>query len=257
MEKHWIKDQVVIVTGGASGIGQAIAQEAAQHGGWVVIVDINDVAGEKTASQIVEQGGSAIYCHTDVTSRSSIERMILEAEQFGAIKYLANSAGLQTYGTAETTSEQTWDDTLNVNLKSIFLVCQQVIPHIRRNGGGGIVNISSLQGLRCQKNVLAYATSKAATIGLSRSMGVDHAQEGISVNCICPGSIDTPMLRFGASEHGDADEVIKEWGSHHPIGRIGSPREIAKAAMFLWSPDSSFMVGQPLVVDGGLGSIIL
>ena len=254
---NWIKDKVAIVTGGASGIGRAIAEEAARHGGWVVVVDINDAEGKKTVDNIVENGGSAIYAHTDVTSSSSIERMVIEAEQLGPIKYLANSAGLQTYGTAETTSEETWDETLDVNLKSMFLVCQQVIPQIRRNGGGGIVNISSLQGLRCQKNVLAYATSKAAAIGLTRAMGVDYAEEGISVNCICPGSIDTPMLRYGAGEHGDADEVIKKWGRNHPIGRIGTPQEIAKAAMFLWSPDSSFMVGQPMVVDGGLGSIIL
>jgi len=257
MEKHWIRDKVAIVTGGASGIGRAIAFEAAKHGGWVVVVDINDIEGKKTVKNIIDEGGSAIYCHTDVTSGSSIERMVMEAEQFGPIKYLANSAGLQTYGTAETTSEETWDETMDVNLKSMFLVCQQVIPQIRRNRGGGIVNISSVQGLRCQKNVLAYATSKAAAIGLTRSMGVDHAEEGISVNCICPGSIDTPMLRYGAGEHGEVDEVIKEWGRNHPIGRIGTPEEIAKTTIFLWSPDSCFMVGQPVVVDGGLGSVIL
>lgn len=257
MENHWIKDKVAIVTGAASGIGRAIAIEAAKHGAWVVVVDINDAEGKKTVDSIIKKGGSAIYCHTDVTSSSSIERMLVEAEQLGPIKYLANSAGLQTYGTAETTSEETWDETMDVNLKSMFLVCQQVIPQIRRNQGGGIVNISSLQGLRCQKNVLAYATSKGAAIALTRAMGVDYAAEGISVNCICPGSIDTPMLRYGAGEHGDADKVIKEWGRHHPIGRIGSPEEIAWTTMFLWGPDSSFMVGQPLVVDGGLGSIIL
>jgi NAD(P)-dependent dehydrogenase (short-subunit alcohol dehydrogenase family) len=254
---NWIKDKVAIVTGGASGIGRAIAIEAGKLGAWVVVVDINDTEGRKTANTIIENGGSALYCHTDVTSSSSIERMVIEAEQFGPIKYLANSAGLQTYGTAETTSEETWDETMDVNLKSIFLVSQQVIPQIRRNQGGGIVNLSSLQGLRCQKNVLAYATSKAAAIGLTRAMGVDYAQDGISVNCICPGSIDTPMLRYGAGEHGDADEVIREWGKHHPIGRIGTPQEIAKVTLFLWSPESSFMVGQPVVVDGGLGSVIL
>jgi NAD(P)-dependent dehydrogenase (short-subunit alcohol dehydrogenase family) len=254
---NWIKDKVAIVTGGASGIGRAIAIEAGKLGAWVVVVDINDTEGRKTANTIIENGGSALYCHTDVTSSSSIERMVIEAEQFGPIKYLANSAGLQTYGTAETTSEETWDETMDVNLKSIFLVSQQVIPQIRRNQGGGIVNLSSLQGLRCQKNVLAYATSKAAAIGLTRAMGVDYAQDGISVNCICPGSIDTPMLRYGAGEHGDADEVIREWGKHHPIGRIGTPQEIARVTLFLWSPESSFMVGQPVVVDGGLGSVIL
>lgn len=257
MGKHWIEDQVVIVTGGASGIGQAIAIEAASKGAKVVIVDINESAGNETIGNITQEGGQAVFSNSDVTNSKSIEVMVKAAAEMGPIKYLANSAGLQTYGTVETTTEEAWDTTMDVNLKSMFLVSQQVIPQIRINHGGGIVNISSVQGLKSQKNVLAYATSKGAAISLTRSMGIDHAAEGISVNCICPGSIDTPMLRYGAGEHGNADEVIKEWGSHHPIGRIGSPNEIAKTVMFLWSPDSSFMVGQPVVVDGGLGSIIL
>ena len=187
MGNHWIKDQVVIVTGGASGIGQAIAYEAANHGGQVVIVDINETEGNNTSDNIIEKGGSALFCNTDITSISSITKMVDQAVQLGPVKYLANSAGLQTYGNVETTSEETWDATMNVNLKSIFLVSQRVLPHIRNNGGGGIVNISSLQGLRCQKNTMAYATSKGGVIALSRSMGLDYAAEGISVNCICPG----------------------------------------------------------------------
>ena len=257
MKNHWIENKVAIVTGGASGIGEAIAMEAAKQGASVVIVDINRQAGNEVVEKITAVGGSAIYCYTDVTNSASIEKMVNEAQQLGPITYLANSAGLQTYGTVETTSEEVWDLTLDVNLKSMYLVCHQVVPKIRENGKGGVVNISSLQGLRCQKNVVAYATSKAAAIGFTRAMGVDYAAHGISVNCICPGSIDTPMLRFGAGEHGDADQIIEEWGQNHPIGRIGSPEEIAKATIFLWSPDASFMVGQPVVVDGGLGSIIL
>ena len=257
MGKHWIEDQVVIVTGGASGIGQAIAIEAASKGAKVVIVDINESAGTETSRSIIQNGGQAVFSNTDVTDSGKIKVLVETAAKLGPIKYLANSAGLQTYGTVETTTEEAWDSTMDINLKSMFLVSQQIIPQIRNNQGGGIVNISSLQGLKCQKNVLAYATSKGAVIALTRSMGVDHAAEGISVNCICPGSIDTPMLRYGAGKHGNADEVIKDWASHHPVGRIGSPEEIAKTVMFLWSPDSSFMVGQPVVVDGGLGSIIL
>jgi len=253
----WIKNKVAIVTGGASGIGQGIAIEAASNGAMVVIADINDDMGNETVKIIRSAGGSVTYCHTDVTNSVSIEQMIRVANELGPVKYLANSAGLQTYGTAETTTEEVWDATMDVNLKSMYLVSRQVIPQIRQNGGGGIVNISSLQGLSCQKNVLAYATSKGAVIAMSRSMGIDHASEGISVNCICPGSIDTPMLRYGAGKHGDADEVIKQWGAHHPIGRIGTPEEIAKVTLFLWGPDSNFIVGQPIVVDGGLGSVIL
>ena len=257
MNDHWIKDSVAIVTGGASGIGQAIAMEAARCGAKVVIADRDEYRGQQTSQSVQELGGDAFFVPTDVTSTSAIVALVNRARAFGPIKYLANSAGLQSYGTVDTTSEEDWDRTLDVNFKSMFLVIKQVLPEIRRNGGGSIVNISSVQGLRCQKNVLAYASSKGAVIAMTRSMGLDHAAEGISVNCICPGSINTPMLRYGAAQHGDLDEVIKTWATHHPIGRIGTPEEIAKTTLFLWSPDSDFMVGQAVVVDGGLGSIIL
>lgn len=254
---HWIKDKVTIVTGGASGIGQSIAKEAATHGAIVVIADINEEMGKDTAKSIVENGGSAFFCPTDVTNKASIASLITSAKNAGPITYLANSAGLQTYGTAETTTEAVWDKTMDINLKSMYLVIQQVLPEIRASGGGSIVNISSVQALRCQNNVLAYATSKGAVVAMTRSMGLDHAAEGIFINCICPGSVNTPMLRYGAGQHGQVDDVLKEWGSHHPIGRIGTPEEIAKTTMFLWSPDSNFIVGQAIVADGGLGSVIL
>ncbi len=257
MEQDWLRNSVAIITGGASGIGQAIARAAAQAGARVVIADIDDERGLETEAEITQSGGFAKYLRTDVTIGDEIASMVRQSATLGSIKYLANSAGLQTYGTAETTTIEVWDQTLDVNLKSMFLVCREVIPQIRINGGGGIVNISSIQGMRCQKNVLAYATSKGAVIAMTRSMGLDHAAEGISVNCICPGSIDTPLLRYGAAQHGPTEKILQEWGSHHPIGRIGTAEEIAKLAMFLWSPDAKFMVGQAVVADGGLGSIIL
>ena len=257
MSGLWLKDKVAVVTGGASGIGKAIGLQAAAHGARVVIADLNEQKGKVSAEEFGDKGADAIFVKTDVTNITEIRKMVDKAQELGPIHYLANSAGLQTYGTAETTSEELWDKTMDVNLKSMFLVCQSIIPIIRSNGGGGIVNISSIQGLRCQKNVLAYATSKGAVIAMTRSMGLDHAVEGISVNCICPGSVDTPLLRFGAAQHGPVEDVLQEWGQHHPIGRIATAEEIAKVALFLWSPDSNFMVGQAVVADGGLGSIIL
>jgi len=257
MENNWIKGKVAIITGGASGIGQAIALEAAKRGAKVVIADINEVAGTATLESIKQQKGEALFIKTDVTQAGAIKNMVKQAGFLGPVKFLANSAGLQTYGTVDTTSEEEWDLSMNVNLKSMFLVSQQVLPAIRENGGGAIVNISSIQGLRCQKNVLAYATSKGAVVAMTRSMGLDYAAEGIYVNCICPGSIDTPLLRYGAAQHGEVEDVLQDWGQQHPIGRIGTAAEIAKTALFLWSPDSNFIVGQAIVADGGLGSIIL
>ncbi|MFY0653791.1 MAG: SDR family oxidoreductase [Cyclobacteriaceae bacterium] len=257
MDNQWIEDKVIIVTGGGSGIGQGIAIEAAAKGAKVVIADINEKGANETCSIVEENGSKASFIETDVTKPAEIKKLLEEVEQIGTFKYLVNSAGLQTYGIAETTPEETWDVTMDVNLKSMYLMASQAIPVIRENGGGGIVNISSVQGFTCQKNVLAYATSKGAVIAMTRSMGLDHAKEGIFVNCICPGSIDTPMLRYGAAKHGKLEDVLEEWGNHHPIGRIGTPEEIAKTAMFLLSPDSNFIVGQAIVADGGLGSIIL
>ena len=127
-----------------------------------------------------------------------------------------------------------------------------MVPEIRKQGGGAIVNISSVQGLQCQKNVAAYAASKGGAIALSRAMAMDYAHENIRVNCICPGSVDTPMLRYGAAQHGPLEEVLKEWGYNHPIQRIGKAEEIAQTALFLMSEGAGFMLGYPVVVDGGL-----
>ena len=253
----WIKDKVAIVTGGGSGIGQAIAIEAASKGAKVVIADINESGAHDTIQSIKSIKGFGKFCKTDVTKSDSIKSLVEKSKSLGPIKFLANSAGLQTYGTAESTSEDEWDKTMDVNLKSMFLMIQQTIPEIKQNSGGSIVNISSVQAFRCQRNVLAYSTSKAAVVAMTRSMGLDYAHEGISVNCICPGSVNTPMLQFGAAQHGKIDEVLNEWATHHPIGRIGTPQEVAKTCLFLWSPDSNFIVGQSIVADGGLGSVIL
>ncbi len=257
MNASRLEGKVIIVTGGASGIGRAIVEEAAGSGAIAVIADVNEEMGIQLVEQLTGAGHRAQFISCDVTKADQVRSMVQEAATLGDIGFLANSAGLQTYGTVETTSEELWDKTMNVNLKSMYLTAHEVIPHLKRNGGGAIVNISSIQGIRSQKNVSAYATSKAGAIALTRCMGLDYAQENIRVNCICPGSIDTPLLRFGAGKHGPVEEVLQSWGSQHPIGRIGTPEEIAKVALFLMRPEASFIVGQSIVADGGLGSVIL
>ena len=250
--------KIAIITGGGSGIGKATALTIAAEGARVVVADIHAENAGQTVAEIEKAGGTAVAVIADVTKIADAEKIAREAvTHFGAIHYLCNSAGLQTYGTVETTDEATWDLTLAVNLKSMFLVSKFCVPEIRKAGGGAIVNISSVQGLKCQPDVSAYAASKGGAIALTRSMALDYAQQNIRVNCICPGSIDTPLLRFGAAKHGPEEEILKEWGSHHPIGRIGTPEEIAKTVLFLFSEDAGFMLGQAVVVDGGLLSRIL
>ena len=252
------ESKTVVVAGGGSGIGEATAIAAAAEGAAVAILDINEKNAKNTANEITAKGGNALAIATDVTKMVETEEAINKViSTFGSINFLCNSAGLQSYGTVVSTDEESWDKTMEVNLKSIYVVSRFCIPEIQKQGGGAVVNISSVQGLRCQTNVAAYAASKGAAIALTRSMALDHADQNIRVNCICPGSVDTPMLRYGAGKHGDVEEVLKLWGSQHPIGRIGTAAEIAQTVLFLFSDAAGFMTGQPVVVDGGLMSKIL
>jgi NAD(P)-dependent dehydrogenase (short-subunit alcohol dehydrogenase family) len=246
-------NKTAIITGGGSGIGQAVAIEAASQGANVVVADIDKTSAEETVGKIQEIKGTGIAIPTDLRNHKQIKDLCIKTvEAFGSIDLLCYSAGIQTYGTAVSADEKLWDDTMDVNLKGMFLTAKYCIPEMIRQGGGGIVNISSVQAFACQQNVAAYAASKGGAVALTRAMALDHASDNIRVNCICPGSIDTPMLKFGAGKHGNTEEVIKEWGNNHPIGRVGKPSEIAKTVMFLWSEDSGFITAQPIIVDGGL-----
>ncbi|MEZ4826759.1 MAG: SDR family oxidoreductase [Bacteroidia bacterium] len=250
--------KTAVITGGGSGIGEATARAFAAEGGNVVVADINGPQAMAVAASISQAGGIAIAVKGDVTNISDAARIAnVAVDSFGSIHFLCCSAGLQTYGTVETTDEETWDRTLGVNLKGMYLMAKYCIPQIRRQGGGAVVNITSVQAIQTQKNVSAYAASKAGVIALSKSMAMDYARENIRVNCICPGSIDTPLLRFGAAQHGPLDEVLAAWGDQHPIGRIGKAEEIAKTVLFLFSDDAAFILGQAIVVDGGLTSRLL
>ena len=251
------ENKTAVVAGGGSGLGRATAIAFSSEGASVAVIDIHETNARNTADEIIAKGGSALALPVDVTKMAEAELAVNKAvSTFGGIHYLCNSAGLQSYGTVVSTDEETWDRTLEVNLKSIFVVSRFCIPEIMKQGGGAVVNISSVQGLRCQTNVSAYAASKGAAIALTRSMALDYAPKNIRINCICPGSIDTPMLRYGAGKHGEVEEVLKSWGSHHPIGRIGTAAEIAQTVIFLCSEDAGFIIGQPVVVDGGLMSQI-
>ena len=250
--------KVALVVGGGSGIGKAAALLFSKKGASVGIVDINSAAARKTEEEIIEAGGKAKSFPADVTDPTQAKRVIDELIlQFGRLDFICNSAGIQTYGTVESTDIEVWDRTFDVSVKSIFLISKYGIPEIRKQGGGAIVHISSVQGIRSQRNVSAYAASKGAVIALTRSMAMDYAKENIRVNCICPGAIDTPLLRYGAAEHGPLQQILSEWGAKHPIGRIGQAEEMAATVLFLCSPDASFIQGQAIVADGGLSISLL
>lgn len=248
--------KVVIVTGGAHGIGKATALEFAREGARVTIADINEEAGNATASQLNELGPGGLLVLADLANSTECHRVVTDTvAAFGGVDILFNNVGIQApdaYFNVEDTSEALWDRIVGVNLKSYFLMSKYTIPEIRKRGGGAIINTASVQGLQSQKLVPSYAASKGGILSLTRQMSLDYAEENIRVLAVCPGTIDTQMVRAAAEhEPGNSDENVRRWGSMHPLGRTGSPQEIANVVLFLASDKASFMTGEYVLVDGG------
>jgi NAD(P)-dependent dehydrogenase (short-subunit alcohol dehydrogenase family) len=246
---------VSVVMGGSTGIGLAAARCLARHGSVVELAAIDEPGVARAVELIAADGHEARGTVLDVARPEQIEAFMAAVQnRHGRLSALVNSAGIQRYGTAETTPVEVWDEVLNVNVRSMFLAAKYAVPLMRRSGGGAIVNVASAQATASQQNVVAYTASKGAIVAMTRAMAVDHAGDGIRVNSVSPGSVDTPMLRQSARDVSaeDPDAVIAQWGAMHPLGRVGQPAEIADAILFLASPLSSFVTGAELRVDGGV-----
>lgn len=252
------KDRVVIVSGGARGIGEAAGIAFAREGYRVAVADVDREAGERATQGIRSTPGEAIFIRADVSRAEDAREVVQQTVAvFGGVDVLFNNAGIQppeSYKTAEQLEEAVWDRVMDVNVKGCFLLCKYAIPEMRARGGGVIVNNASVQGLQSQKLVPVYAASKGAVLSLTRNLALDYAEENIRVVAICPGSVDTPMLRATAalSSPGDAEDTLSQWGRKHPLGRIGRPEEIAEVVLFLASEKASFITGEYVCVDGGL-----
>jgi NAD(P)-dependent dehydrogenase (short-subunit alcohol dehydrogenase family) len=246
----------VVVTGGSTGLGLGVVEWLADRGAVVTIVS-NDPASLAAALDACRRREGEVAGElADVTVASEVAAAVDAAAERGhGISALVNSAGIQTYGTVETTDEAVWDRTLSVNLKGMYLAAKYAIPHIRSGGGGAVVNVASVQGSAAQMNVAAYSASKGGILALTRAMALDHAGEGIRVNSVSPGSVDTPMLRASAARTGDSrgvEAVLADWGRGHPLGRVGRPADVAGMVAFLIGDDAQFITGVDVRVDGGL-----
>jgi NAD(P)-dependent dehydrogenase (short-subunit alcohol dehydrogenase family) len=252
MDEPALKGKTALITGAASGIGRAMAMLFACHGATVCAVDLDASGVEEVADGITSLGGSAIAIAADVTRATDCEAAVQTTLERGTgLHLLVNNAGIIRRGSILETSEEDWDRVMAVNVKAIFLMSRAAIPHLQMAGEGVIINTASGWGLVGGPRAAAYCASKGAVVQLTKAMAIDHGPEGIRVNCICPGDTDTPLLHQEARELSEPEESFLEDAASRPLGRVGSPEEIAQAALFLASGASSFVTGTALVVDGG------
>jgi NAD(P)-dependent dehydrogenase (short-subunit alcohol dehydrogenase family) len=252
MPRGLLKDKVVLITGGASGIGKAVALLFSREGATVAIVDIDEPNGQAVVQSIVESGGKAVFLHCDVTNsvecQSAVDRVLKE---HGKISVLFNNVGIIRRASVVDTTEEEWDRVMATNVKSMFLFSKYVIPIMAEAGGGVIINTASGWGIVGGQKAASYCASKGAVVLLTKAMALDHGSQNIRVNCICPGDTETPMLYGEARQLGIPREEFLTEAKQRPLQRIGKPEEIASAVLFLASDASSFVTGTALVVDGG------
>ena len=241
-----------LITGGASGIGRATALLFAREGAAVAVVDLDKTGGQAVVETIVSEGGRAVFVRCDVSQAADCQRAVQETvNELGGLDILFNNAGIIRRASVLEMSEEEWDQVMAVNVKSIFLLSKYAIPVMAQAGGGVIINTASGWGLVGGRNAVSYCASKGAVVNMTRAMALDHAEQNIRVNCICPGDTDTPILRDEARQLGKPSERFLAEAADRPLRRIGQPEDIAQAALYLASDASSFVTGTALVVDGG------
>jgi len=242
----------VLVTGAAKGIGRAVAEAFAQKGAALVLMDIDEAGLSEVVFDLRNRGARVEAGLGSVANAAHCQAIAaLAGSELGGIDVLSHNAGIQRYGTVETTDEALWDETLDVNLKGAYLISRAAMPMLRESRGS-VVHMASVQGLASQAGVTAYAVAKHGLIGLVRSMAIDYAPYGVRVNGVAPGSVDTPMLRASLALAPDPEAVWNEIRAMHPLGRAARAEEVAAAVVFLASDDASFITGEILNVDGGM-----
>ena len=246
------EQRVAVVTGAASGIGLATAQRFAEEGAKVALLDVHPDAGQSACAQIREAGGTCEFIQTDVASESAVIQALEKVVQlFGGIDHLVNNAGIVVVKGIEDCTADEWDRVIDVNLKSVFLTVKYALPWLRRSPQPSVVNIGSVSSFIGQQRTPAYVASKGGVLLLSKALALDLAPDGIRVNCVCPGIIDTPMFRFHVNTTPDPEHTLAERLKRVPLRRALEPREIADSVLYLSGPESSGVTGTSLVVDAG------
>jgi NAD(P)-dependent dehydrogenase (short-subunit alcohol dehydrogenase family) len=245
--------RVAIITGAAAGIGEAVARLFAKEGARVALVDLDRERLERLTEELEASSAIVLELAGDVAD-PAFDRLVVERtmNQFGHLDVLFNNAGIVIGGTLVDCTDEDWDRTMSVNLKSMYYLCRNAVPVMQRQGAGCIINMSSIAGPTGVTDRGAYSVSKAGVIGLTKSLAMDFIKDGIRVNCLCPATVDTPSLRQRIAGAPDPEEARRAFIARQPMGRIGTPEEIAAMALFLASDDSRYMTGQSIIMDGGM-----
>ncbi len=244
--------KVAVITGAGSGIGKATALLFAQHGAKICAVDLDKARAEATAAEIVNREGQAVAEQADVSDRLSIQSLAQRVvAKYGRVDILFNNAGIGHSGSVLECTEEDWDTVMSVNVKGVYLCCHFFLPHMLAQGEGNIINMASVLALTGVPKRAVYSASKGAIVALTRQMAIEYARRNIRVNCISPGTVETPWIKRLLEERDDPEAVRKNLQARHPIGRLGTADEIAHAVLYLASPESAFATGMNLVIDGG------
>ena len=245
--------KIAVVTGAGAGIGEQICLRLAREGATVVGMDRDGAAAEAVAAQVRVQGGTAHALAGDISNSRDCEQVHgWVSGQLGAVQVLCNVAGIVDMGTLVDAGDESWQRTMDINLKGTFLMCRLFVPLMIASGGGAIVNISSVAGPFAVKERGVYSVSKAGVIGLTKSLAIDFIGEGIRANAICPGTVETPSWHERVNQAPDPEQALRDFIARQPMGRVGRPEEIAALAAYLVSDEAAYMTGQAIAIDGGM-----